>query len=688
MESTSSYLPPLEHRVLQYGTGAELLPMRPTRKAFILIALAILAGSGTSFAQTTVTTNGTSGDWTNGGTWTGGVVPNNGSGNTYNVQILNTPNNVTVALNTAITVNDLQLQSGSTLNTLSGATLTLSSLENDGTFNTGIGGAGGNTATISGDVTNNGSLTLFGEHDTLNVSGTFTNNGALSVFGTGDVVNINTLNNGATGSLTISLNSLGTINLTGGGLGITDIASTSSVDIGGTFNLINGSTTTSGLANLTSVEGSLILRNGQITSVTPNGTDTLTFAVGSLVDISNNSTLQVNGNLTNNGSVRLGFYGGMTDALDVTGTLTNNGMIQLLDGVGDPILAGSLNNTGALTIGTGDALILTATGITDIVAGSSLDVQGDLLFQSGGVGPTSSALANLTTIEGALTLENGETTAITPTTGTLAIASTGAVALGGSHTMVNLTGDVSNMGSLIVADGGNALNISGNVLNSGNVMAGQGSTLGIAGAYQQTAGGTTTVAGTLSATSFTQSGGTTIVQSGGTLLAPTVQVTGGSMQGGGTIQGNLSLTGGFLLPGTPAGTDTLSVIGDYTQGPLGTLVIDFDGQAGDYSLLSISGAANLGGALDFTSLDGFAPTIGDEFTFLTFGSFTGDFSSVVFTNFACPVGAVCEEVFSANSLTLEILPEQSVPTPEPGSFLLLGSGLLACCGYLRKRSRA
>jgi hypothetical protein len=411
------------------------------------------------------------------------------------------------------------------------------------------------------------------------------------------------------------------------------------------------------------------------------------------VDISNDSTLLVNGNLTNNGNVRLGFYGGTTDKLDVTGTLTNNGMIQMLDGVGDPILAGSLNNTGALIIGTGDAFILTGgLGITDIAAGSSIDVQGDLYLQSGGVGPKTSAFSSLTSVEGALTLENGETTAITPTTGTLAIASTGSFTVGGGHTVVNVTGDVMNQGSLIATNGGNAF-VSGNVLNSGNVIAGTGSTLGITGSYQQTAG-TTNIAGTLSAASFSQSQGTTIVQSGGTLSAPTVQVTGGSLQGGGTILGNLSLTGGTLLPGTPnsagmpGSPDTLSIMGNYTQGPNGTLVIDFDGATGDYSALDVSGMANLSGVVDFTSLDGVGPAIGDEFTFLTFGALAGDFSNIVFTNFSCPVGAICEDVVGANSMTLEIMAAPTTTAPEPSSFVLLASGLLACCGYVRGRKRA
>ena len=702
----------------------------------VCLASALLLCAAGAFAQTTVTTNGTDGNWSSPGTWTGGVVPNNGGGNSYNAQILNTPSAVTVTLDTNITVNALTLQSDTQLATVSGAALSLSSLDNSGdiefvngntlavggptmisatgtlslaagstgqfagditnggNFFTGLGGFGNNVVNIIGNVTSSGNITMFATGDTMSLSGTLNNSGSFNVFGPGAVANIAALNN--TGSLTISVNSGGTINITGGGLGVTDVVAGSTIDVGGTFNLINGQTTTSALANLTSVEGNLILRNGQTTSVTPNGTDTLTFATGSMVDVSNDSTLQVNGNLTNNGSVRLGFYGGTADVLNVTGTLTNSGSIQMLDGIGDPIMAGELNNTGHLTIGAGDEFIITAgQGVTDIAAGSSIDVVGELLFQPGGMGPATSGFANLTTVEGALTLENGKTIAITPTTGTLSIASTGNFTIGGTGTVVNLTGHVSNMGTLVVGDGNNTLTVSGNVINSsGSVLVGMASTLGVTGAYQQTgAGAMTNIVGNLSAASFSQSAGTTIVQSGATLTAPTVQVTGGSFQGGGTILGDLTLTAGTLLPGTPDATDVMTLSGNYIQGPGGTMVIDISGDpAGPNSVFNISGLASLSGALDFTVLDGFTPSIGDAFTFLTFGSLSGDFSSIVFTNWTCPVGAICQDVLAENadgsgSLTLEITQAPPVNTPEPTSVFLVTSGLTACfIGRRRKRA--
>jgi hypothetical protein len=247
-------------------------------------------------------------------------------------------------------------------------------------------------------------------------------------------------------------------------------------------------------------------------------------------------------------------------------------------------------------------------------------------------------------------------------------------------------------GSIAVIGTGNTLNLSGNLTSGGAVLIQQGNALDVGGAFQQT-NGSTTIAGTLSAGSFAQTGGVTAIGSSGNLAASTVNIAGGTLQGTGLITGNLSLTGGTLTPDAVVQPGTLTLNGNYIQGPGGTLLIDISGTpAGQFSVFNISRSAQLDGTVNFMFLNGFTPTIGDIFTFLTFGSVSGDFSNIVFTNFTCPVGAVCEDVFGAGTLSLEILPDpppgqSPVQTAEPASSLLLASGLLACCGYFRKRAR-
>ena len=79
---------------------------------------------------------------------------------------------------------------------------------------------------------------------------------------------------------------------------------------------------------------------------------------------------------------------------------------------------GSLVNNGFLEVDTGATLNLTGqpSGVTDVVADSQLDIFGT--FKAG----ANNGLANLGSVEGFLVLGNGQTTTVTPGTGTLTIS--------------------------------------------------------------------------------------------------------------------------------------------------------------------------------------------------------------------------------------------------------------------------
>src|SRR6266566_3033465 len=102
----------------------------------------------------------------------------------------------------------------------------------------------------------------------------------------------------------------------------------------------------------------------------------------------------------------------------------------------------------------------------------------------------------------------------------------------------------------------------------------------------------------------------------------------GTLAGIGTIQGNVMNNDlGIVRPGGALGAPgVLTVVQNYTQTQYATLMIQIAGtSAGEFSVLNVLGNANLNGLLDPILLDSFIPSIGDEFTFLNYGSFSGAF---------------------------------------------------------------
>lgn len=157
-------------------------------------------------------------------------------------------------------------------------------------------------------------------------------------------------------------------------------------------------------------------------------------------------------------------------------------------------------------------------------------------------------------------------------------------------------------------------------------------------------------------------------------------INSGTVSGNGTIQGTFQNEGGLVHPISLSNNPSmLSMVGNYLQDSKGTLMIDLGGTAtGQFSVLSLSNQATLDGTVDFNFVNGFKPVSG-EFTFLTFGSYSGDFANIEFTGFT---PSKYTEVFGANSLTLVI-----TPTPIPGAIWIFGSGLIGLIG-IRKRIKS
>lgn len=236
---------------------------------------------------------------------------------------------------------------------------------------------------------------------------------------------------------------------------------------------------------------------------------------------------------------------------------------------------------------------------------------------------------------------------------------------------INLTGTLS------VTNGG-AVNVghpAGSVFNSGTVLVDSNSSLSISN------GSASTGLPDYGGGAYVQTAGTT--QVAGTLIAPDgVSITGGTLSGGGTIDGNF--INDALL--SVSGPGKLTIDGNYTQNADGTLVIDIGG-ASAFSVLNVNDTAMLGGTAQFDFLNGYVPPPNTAFPFLDAGYLSGDFSNVSFSGINCP-GCF----FDPFTLTLNTGSEaptgEPTPSPEPSSLTLAALGMTGLWLAVRRRSRA
>jgi hypothetical protein len=365
-----------------------------------------------------------------------------------------------------------------------------------------------------------------------------------------------------------------------------------------------------------------------------------------------------------------------------TGTLSNAPETTLNFGGGSHVLAaGSLaTGTGVLNVG-GGATTLTASGTFD--AGSTLsvtagnvtlapgcNVTGATLNLGGGVlnynSAGSVATVNLTagtlggispvTVTGPLTLGGGTiTNALVIANGGLTI--NGGVTLNGGK-LVNPGTAVWSAGNFTGANGAVFSNLFGATFNNtfdGNAASGAGATpiFVNAGSFQKTGAtapaGTTSIdfqfinTGTVEVQTNTlryafnqQTAGQTLLDGGGlSAQAQPIQLLGGRLVGTGLVTvANVQniINSAAISPGLPLGE--LDIAGNYQQTASGVLNIELGGYSPgtNFDLVTVTaggagGVATFGGTLNITLTNGFFPTNGATFTFLTAVSRVGAFTT-------------------------------------------------------------
>lgn len=624
----------------------------------------------------------------------------------YNTVIVNTATGV---INGDVRNTDQDLQTAATVVNLRRT----GTLSNAGTINGNVAFGGGNqTVTNTGTITGNisfldvaattntvnlgtgsvigGAITARGlGTNTLNLSGTGTFAGSLSGF-------TSLTQNGVGSAWTLGPNSTVAIsgNLTVAGGNLT-LAAGSQQSVGG---LIQVTGSGAQLTNNTALAKTVNL-SGSNTSLVNNGTITGTGASGRantaanrIYGVISNSTGAdfANVAVVNNGTIAVtengigisrGIYAGeniasmsITNAGTISATRaassTGTAAVAAVDSDDDVVALTVTNQAGARIAASGTnarAIQGRAQNYTITNAGTISATSGAQAIVVSGAGNAS--LTNSGIITGDVRFIDADpqntTTAnrrnsTTVNTGTI----NGNLAYGmGNQTLTN-TGTIS--GSITFADVATSRNRvtlgTGSVVGGAITATGRGTnalTLTGTGTLASNVAGFSTLTQTdgawtlASGTTQTFSGGATVA--GGALTvnsalnAATQIASGATLGGSGTITGAVT-NAGTVAPGSAAAPfGTLTVAGNYTQAPGGTLAIAV--APGANAQLAVTGRAQLDGAL---VLNGAAGTYvpGTTYTVLTAGSTTGAFTSVSSTGLPTLLAAALGSNGNATTVTL------------------------------------
>jgi hypothetical protein len=544
---------------------------------------------------------------------------------------------------------------------------------NNGTITvTGASGAEKAELIVNSDVTltGTGSVLLAGPNAFLDGTGTLTNQQTISSSGSYGNITVNQLVNLATiASLSSDPAAPLTIQVPGG---ITNTGGTISA-ASGYINIVGGTVTGGTLQN--GIFTSLTL-NGRAKfsgGVTLSGLGT-TIATEATIDgtstpielqtmfvVPDNGVGTLKGTLNNTGNLQLNAaVAAVVAQIAGTVTLTGNGSVttsnspyDFISGLEQNKFAGSKGHK--LAPAGSDSLTLNGPSFTGCgtFSGLGLNVEKASSMTNPGGYPliidatpfTNSGLLSETSPSGSIqvtgTFSNYNSTTNTLTGGSYNLNGTlqfenanlvtnaANITLSGFGQIVNQNGvnalvNFNNNSSkgVFTLSGGQDFSTDGTFTNAGSLIVSKSSTFSIGGSgtnYEQTAG-TTTVDGT-----FT-------LPAGG--LA---NVTGGTLEGAGSVSGSVSVgnatgTAAMFIIGDSVKTSAaISIANDYTQLATGVMDVQIGGTTAgtQYSQLSVTGPISLQGTLNIKVINKFKPEAGQTFVILTSPSgVTGTFASV------------------------------------------------------------
>jgi len=584
---------------------------------------------------------------------------------------------------------------------------------NSGTVNVqngklSLAGSGSGT---TGQYNVNGTLEFSGGTHTLTDS-TFIGTGTTDI--TAGIVNLNGTTSATAGTLQLTLGSLNISssaslnNLTLAGGVLTNNGSTS---VNGSFLWSGGTLTGTGTTTVNSTG------NLQVTGVASSTLDGHSL-INNSASASNGWTSTVSNWFFQNGAsfTNNGVFNILTNSRTIfsagADSITNTGTMNVATGANTATINTAFNNSGTLNIqngtlalaggGTGTSgqyvvngtldftggthtlsnSLISGTGTTDVIAGivtldGTTTASGGTLSLSGGTGAlninSTANINNLTLTAGTLT-NTGSTTVnglFNWSGGTLAgagsttISSLGKIQVTGvnpttidAQTLKNDSSDASNGWSSTVSNwffqnGASFINngVFNITTNTRSIFSTGADSITNNGILNFNIG-----ANTVTVNPVFANNGTLNLQSGTfnigvkTLDLPVNSV----LMGSGTFTGNITNTGGTIMPGGTDNIGTLTITGNYSQSA-GS--IDIELQSGNVNpLLSVNDKLAISGQADFTGGSikllglGLQKVIGDTFSVVSYGSLLG--STITINPYSKETYTTS---FNANDLTLTML---------------------------------
>ncbi|MBI3714754.1 MAG: choice-of-anchor D domain-containing protein [Betaproteobacteria bacterium] len=296
---------------------------------------------------------------------------------------------------------------------------------------------------------------------------------------------------------------------------------------------------------------------------------------------------------------------------------------------------------GRIPLSSDDVVIAAGT----VQLGSAVYSINSLTLQTNGSITGLGILSSTIVVNGAFPLQFGSSTVLTamtlvgPPINIVASPASAVTQLAGVEFTISPGGTLSanlqlDSASTLFNDGTVAANISGTGIFINRALIDSGPTIATTLSNQGIMRGTIALA---SAANLSNPSGVI----GDSSIATSITAPGNLALGGGFVVGNVTFNvstltnnAALIAPGAAGAIGTVTVNGDFVQGPGGTLAMDVFGQAGgQFDQLLVSGTASLGGHL-ISNIDSefFTPVVGNTFNLITHAGATGSFAMVLDDN--------------------------------------------------------